>query len=318
MMEIVTRIGVLTAVLCAITTSQTLYVPQGISSPPNNNGPYPKLSHQYEIAIDHGPYNYEEEQVMYRNQPHEDDQDLIKHQLPKSSAYKRAEQFQQEEEKPQYSRPEERHTLIQNAVPEVYVPKPSPEVYAPKHSSEVYVPKHSSEVYAPKHSSEVYVPKHASEVYVPKHSSEVYVPKPSSEVGHSVSSVLSDGSIDDVTYVSKPEVPKDVTYPSQSPEYASKVVKDPKLPQYFTMYEKRIIADPTDKYGKGPWRYLTYGHGITYGSKEPGKVFEKGYGYIRALGRDHCNLPDHLCPPRDEKPFEYEGRKEPFFGFRPH
>ncbi|XP_035228459.1 extensin-2-like [Stegodyphus dumicola] len=93
---------------------------------------------------------------------------------------------------------------------------------------------------------------------------------------------------------------------------------DPKLPQYFTMYEKRVIQDPTDKYGKGPWRYLTYGHGITYGSKEPGKVFEKGYGYIRALGRDHCKLPEHLCPPKDDKPFEYEGRKEPYFGYRPH
>ncbi|KFM78378.1 hypothetical protein X975_20520, partial [Stegodyphus mimosarum] len=93
---------------------------------------------------------------------------------------------------------------------------------------------------------------------------------------------------------------------------------DPKLPRYFTMYEKRVIQDPTDKYGKGPWRYLTYGHGITYGSKEPGKVFEKGYGYIRALGRDHCKLPEHLCPPKDDKPFEYEGRKEPYFGYRPH
>ncbi|XP_015905493.2 uncharacterized protein [Parasteatoda tepidariorum] len=94
--------------------------------------------------------------------------------------------------------------------------------------------------------------------------------------------------------------------------------RDPKLPLYFTMYEKRIIQDPMDKYGKGPWRYLTYGHGITYGSKEPGKVFERGYGYIRALGRDHCKLPDNLCPKRDEKPFEYDGRKEPYFGYRPH
>lgn len=85
------------------------------------------------------------------------------------------------------------------------------------------------------------------------------------------------------------------------------------------MYEKRTIQDPLDKYGKGPWRYLTYGHGISYGSKGPGKVFEKGYGYIRALGRDHCKLPEHLCPPKDDdKPFEYEGRKEPYFGYRPH
>ncbi|GFU34747.1 uncharacterized protein NPIL_545101 [Nephila pilipes] len=109
----------------------------------------------------------------------------------------------------------------------------------------------------------------------------------------------------------KSEVPK--TPPN------SQAVRDPKLPLYFTMYEKRIIQDPVNNYGKGPWRYLTYGHGITYGSKEPGKVFERGYGYIRALGRDHCKLPDNRCPKRDEdKPFEYEGRKEPYFGYRPH
>ncbi|GFY75632.1 uncharacterized protein TNIN_108011 [Trichonephila inaurata madagascariensis] len=109
----------------------------------------------------------------------------------------------------------------------------------------------------------------------------------------------------------KSEVPK--TPPN------SLVVRDPKLPLYFTMYEKRIIQDPVDKYGKGPWRYLTYGHGITYGSKEPGKVFERGYGYIRALGRDHCKLPGNRCPQKDDdKPFEYEGRKEPYFGYRPH
>ncbi|GIX98835.1 uncharacterized protein CDAR_113771 [Caerostris darwini] len=99
----------------------------------------------------------------------------------------------------------------------------------------------------------------------------------------------------------------------------SRVVRDPRLPLYFTMYEKRIVQDPLDKYGKGPWRYLTYGHGITYGSKEPGKVFEKGYGYIKALGRDHCKLPENKCPRRDDdKPFEYQGRKEPYFGYRPH
>lgn len=107
--------------------------------------------------------------------------------------------------------------------------------------------------------------------------------------------------------------------PAQQPNHQPPQAKrDPKLPLYFTMYEKRIIQDPTDKYGKGPWRYLTYGHGITYGSKEPGKVFEKGYGYIRALGRDHCKLPENQCPPSNDKPFEYDGRKEPYFGYRPH
>ncbi|KAF8783385.1 hypothetical protein HNY73_013550 [Argiope bruennichi] len=120
-------------------------------------------------------------------------------------------------------------------------------------------------------------------------------------------------------HLANQESTPDYKRPEGSQPSNSRVVRDPRLPLYFTMYEKRIVQDPVDKYGKGPWRYLTYGHGITYGSKEPGKVFERGYGYIRALGRDHCKLPENKCPRKDDdKPFEYEGRKEPYFGYRPH
>ncbi|KAG8199699.1 hypothetical protein JTE90_022148 [Oedothorax gibbosus] len=180
--------------------------------------------------------------------------------------------------------------------PEAYQVLYQPAAQQPAHYQPAQQPAHYQPAQQPSH----YQPAHQPSHYQPAHQPGHY--QPAQQPG---------------------QYQPEGSYPQSAPSYqpgkpTSLVKRDPKLPLYFTMYEKRIIQDPTDQYGKGPWRYLTYGHGITYGSKEPGKVFEKGYGYIRALGRDHCKLPENQCPPKDDKPFEYDGRKEPYFGYRPH
>ncbi|GIY64298.1 uncharacterized protein CEXT_102091 [Caerostris extrusa] len=233
----------------------------------------------------------------------------------------------------QYERPEELqyshgpdHRDHPQTVPKI--PLPSPEYHnlqAPKlsHASLVYQSPKYSKPDAPQalyKSPEYHQPNpklsHASVVYNQPKSSHDYPEYPKQESPQTTHQSPANYKSQESPEHTIPKYPQPESHGNSG---NSRVVRDPRLPLYFTMYEKRIVQDPLDKYGKGPWRYLTYGHGITYGSKEPGKVFEKGYGYIKALGRDHCKLPENKCPRRDDdKPFEYQGRKEPYFGYRPH
>ncbi|XP_076312301.1 uncharacterized protein LOC143225933 [Tachypleus tridentatus] len=83
------------------------------------------------------------------------------------------------------------------------------------------------------------------------------------------------------------------------------------------IYDKRAIFDPPGQYGKGPWELFTFGYGVKYGF-DMNKFFEKGYGYVKALGRDFCRKNPHSCPSYySPQPFTYRGTKEPYWGFRP-
>ncbi|GFY14662.1 uncharacterized protein TNCV_647061 [Trichonephila clavipes] len=279
--------------------------------------------------------HYNQPQVIYYRQPethHKEPEYQVTH---PQSLKPRAPQYEQSDEL-QYSHGPEQSAHHQPIVPKV--PHASPIYYEPvvpevPRVSPVY---HQSGTPQISHASRIYHQQGAPEP--PRAVPQYHQPAIQESAGYQQPAApISAGYHQPATPVSseyhQPTAPESSGYhqpaePESKGQHKSEVLKtppnslvvrDPKLPLYFTMYEKRIIQDPVNKYGKGPWRYLTYGHGITYGSKEPGKVFERGYGYIRALGRDHCKLPDNRCPKKDDdKPFEYEGRKEPYFGYRPH
>ncbi|XP_076365763.1 uncharacterized protein LOC143254467 [Tachypleus tridentatus] len=83
------------------------------------------------------------------------------------------------------------------------------------------------------------------------------------------------------------------------------------------IYEKRAQFDSPENYGKGPWELFTYGFGVKYGSNPFAQV-EKGFGYVKALGREYCQENPAQCPGyTDTKPFIYHGVKEPYWGYRP-
>ncbi|XP_076318845.1 uncharacterized protein LOC143229872 [Tachypleus tridentatus] len=88
------------------------------------------------------------------------------------------------------------------------------------------------------------------------------------------------------------------------------------LTKYVVMYEKRAQFDSPESYGKGPWELFTYGFGVKYGHN-PTKRIEKGYGYVKALGRDFCKEnPEHCASFFDPNAFLYRGIKEPYWGYQ--
>ncbi|XP_053211458.1 uncharacterized protein LOC128395087 [Panonychus citri] len=86
------------------------------------------------------------------------------------------------------------------------------------------------------------------------------------------------------------------------------------------MYDHRAEHDPKHLYGTGPWNYYGYGYGIEYAYKPDGTFNrEKGYGYLKAFGRDFCKYKD-LSKCRKSHPKKTEkiiNRGEPFWGQPP-
>ena len=64
------------------------------------------------------------------------------------------------------------------------------------------------------------------------------------------------------------------------------------------IYDHRAEHDPKEQYGRGPWNYYGYGYGLEYQYDPDGKYQrQKGYGYVRAYGRDFCKFADKSkCP----------------------
>ncbi|XP_067136116.1 uncharacterized protein [Centruroides vittatus] len=93
----------------------------------------------------------------------------------------------------------------------------------------------------------------------------------------------------------------------------------PKYSKYdVVQYEERDFYDDPKVYGHGPWRFERHGYGVNYGIKDPGIAYEKGYGYIKAFGRDFCPYPIDQCAHFNPEIFQYNGdRTEPYFGWRP-
>ncbi|XP_076336267.1 uncharacterized protein LOC143239243 [Tachypleus tridentatus] len=83
------------------------------------------------------------------------------------------------------------------------------------------------------------------------------------------------------------------------------------------IYDKRALFDPPGHYGKGPWEIFTHGYGLKYGFNND-KFTEKGYGYVKALGRNFCRDNPHSCPNYyNHRPFVFRGIREPYWGYRP-
>lgn len=267
---------------------------------------------QYHAVPRQIKYHEPEDQSYHRSVP----QQVVYHQ-PEDQSYHRSVPQHVEYHQPEDQSYHRNHNIVYHHVPQGYQTQrqsydvPQHQSYEAPQRQSYEDPQHQS-YEAPQHQT-YEAPQHQTYEAPQLQSYEVPKRKESYEVPHEPKEREEDAKYAEEEHQTSP-APKN----SHAPYPSSRVQRDPRLPLYFTMYEKRVIQDPLTKYGKGPWRYLTYGHGITYGSKEPGKVFEKGYGYIRALGRDHCKEPGNICPPRDGKPFQYEGRKEPYFGYRPH
>uniref|UniRef100_T1KN15 Uncharacterized protein n=2 Tax=Tetranychus urticae TaxID=32264 RepID=T1KN15_TETUR len=86
------------------------------------------------------------------------------------------------------------------------------------------------------------------------------------------------------------------------------------------MYDHRAEHDPKHLYGTGPWNYYGYGYGIEYAYKPDGTFNrEKGYGYLKAFGRDFCKYKDtRRCRKSNSKQtVKIINRGEPFWGQPP-
>ncbi|GBN09106.1 hypothetical protein AVEN_162071-1 [Araneus ventricosus] len=279
--------------------------------PITGGSPYPQSEHLHQTgpvpSIGRYPDESEKAAHYQLKNPPQDHPQVIYYRQPESHNSYHSQDHTSQPEELQLSHGAEHHRPSHTSI--IYPQQPS--VPRPSHASLVHPqpagPAYQTPKVADQDYKQIYPVAEHRQPNVPQQSHATLIHSQPSGPGYQTPKVADHESTPEYKQPAGPQPPN------------SRVVRDPRLPLYFTMYEKRIIQDPVDKYGKGPWRYLTYGHGITYGSKEPGKVFEKGYGYIRALGRDHCKLPENKCPRSDgDKPFEYEGRKEPYFGYRPH
>ncbi|CAG2169978.1 unnamed protein product, partial [Oppiella nova] len=64
------------------------------------------------------------------------------------------------------------------------------------------------------------------------------------------------------------------------------------------IYDHRAYHDPIHYYGRGPWKYFGHGYGIDYGYDTDGSSsHEKGYGFIKAFGREFCKDGTKCRPP---------------------
>ncbi|RWS07378.1 hypothetical protein B4U79_14431, partial [Dinothrombium tinctorium] len=84
------------------------------------------------------------------------------------------------------------------------------------------------------------------------------------------------------------------------------------------IYDHRAEHDPIELYGNGPWKYRGHGYGIEYQYLPDGSYErQRGYGFIKLLGREFCKPNSLICRPSDpnffDKLFSYN-RGEPFWG----